>query len=95
LHPVRGVRVNGEGHPDIGVPQHLLSRRGVDAIGGKRGGEGVPQTVEGEPFARKTRSLQERLKVAAVEVTCVHGFADGVGEDEVVWASPGKTDTLK
>ena len=54
MHLVRGVGVDGEGHPDIGVPQHLLSSRGVDAIGGERGGEAVrsPETTTTLGFAR-------------------------------------------
>src|SRR5688500_10644056 len=71
LHFVRGVRVDGEGHPDVGVAQHSLGGRGVDVSRGERGGEGVPETVEDEPFAREARPLQERAELAAVEVARV------------------------
>ena len=41
LHTVGAVGVDGEGHHDIGVFQHLLAGRGVDAFIGERGGEGL------------------------------------------------------
>ena len=84
MHNVCGVGVDSEGHTNIGVTQHLLGGRGVDAFIRERGGEGVPEAVEGELLVCEARSLQERLKPAAVEVPRVHGFAEGVGEDEIV-----------
>ncbi len=76
--------VDGEGHPDIGVAQHLLGGRGMNAFLSERGGERVPQGVNRESLIRKVGSLQERLELTAVEVPAIHRSTQGVGEDEAV-----------
>jgi hypothetical protein len=44
----------------------------------------VSQAVEGEPLVCEARSLQERLKIAAIEVPRIYGFTQSVWEDEIV-----------
>jgi hypothetical protein len=42
LHVVCGVRIDGKGHANVGVPEHLLSDTRMHTPGGERGGKCVP-----------------------------------------------------
>jgi hypothetical protein len=56
----------------------------VNAFNSEHRGERVPWRVNREPLMRESGTLQERLKLTAVEAPGIHRLTHGVREYEVM-----------